>query len=83
MKYEAKITSKGQITLPAKLRQRLKAQSGDHLEFIETSDGEVVIRRKTESFEDLRGIVKLEKKVSLKDLEAYISAARSAIGTRS
>ncbi|MEL6464987.1 MAG: AbrB/MazE/SpoVT family DNA-binding domain-containing protein [Pseudomonadota bacterium] len=83
MKYEAKITSKGQVTLPAKLRKRLNAESGDHLEFIETSDGEVVIRRKTESFEDLRGIVKLDKKVSLEDLEAYISAARGAIGTRS
>ena len=82
MKYEAKITSKGQVTLPAKLRKRLNAQSGDHLEFVETSEGEVIIRRKTQSFEDLRGIVKLDQKVSLQELEEYVAAARVAIGTR-
>jgi AbrB family looped-hinge helix DNA binding protein len=33
MSYHAKITSKGQITLPAELRQHLKVRTGDTIEF--------------------------------------------------
>ena len=33
MSYHAKITSKGQITLPAELREHLKVQTGDTIEF--------------------------------------------------
>lgn len=33
MSYHAKITSKGQITLPAELRARMNVRTGDTLEF--------------------------------------------------
>ena len=33
MSYQAKITSKGQITLPAELRARLQVKDGDTVEF--------------------------------------------------
>ncbi len=39
----ATLTSKGQITIPQELRQRLGLQQGDQVEFI-TEDGVTVIR---------------------------------------
>ncbi|MFQ5794015.1 MAG: AbrB/MazE/SpoVT family DNA-binding domain-containing protein [Candidatus Bipolaricaulia bacterium] len=41
----AKVTSKGQITVPKEVRQKLGLSPGDELEFIE-KDGEFHIRRR-------------------------------------
>lgn len=54
----AKITSKGQITLPAVLRKRLNLQPGDELLFEIKPDGEIKIsplkhRRLTELYASL------------------------------
>ena len=35
----AKLTSKGQVTLPKILRDRLGLKAGDNIEFVEGSDG--------------------------------------------
>jgi AbrB family looped-hinge helix DNA binding protein len=40
----SKITSKGQVTIPVKVREMLKAKAGDFLAFDETAGG-VMIRR--------------------------------------
>ncbi len=57
MGTSAKVTSKGQITLPAKLRKELGLRSGDRSDFVEAAKGryEIVARRKT--LADLRGII--------------------------
>jgi antitoxin PrlF len=39
----AKITSKGQITLPAELRERFGVGPGDSVEFIELRSGDVAV----------------------------------------
>lgn len=44
MTYHARISSKGQITLPAELRQRLKLGEGDAVEFYLDQEGRVVMR---------------------------------------
>ena len=54
--YKAKITSKGQITLPAGLRKELAIGSGDSIVFLPGENGEFHIRR-AGSIRDLRGIV--------------------------
>lgn len=82
MGYNAKVTSKGQITLPAKLREKLGLESGDHVEFAEEEDGSITISKKTDSFSDLRGIVKLKQKVSGEQVDNWINEARLALGTR-
>ncbi len=57
MKKQAKVTSKGQITVPREIRRRLGVRAGDRLLFEE--DGEVVrvtaVRRRS-AFEKYRGI---------------------------
>ena len=53
----AKVTSKGQITLPAKLRAELGLKPGDRLDFERNKEGRVELVAKTHTFEDLRGML--------------------------
>ena len=53
MQFEATITSKGQVTLPARLRERLNLKDGDKVEFYVDHEGRTMIRprvRTTEEF---------------------------------
>jgi antitoxin PrlF len=53
----AKITSKGQITIPAETRRALGVKPGDKLAFQSTPHGIVVVRQIEENpFEKFRGI---------------------------
>lgn len=55
----AKVTSKGQITVPKAVRDRLGLEPGDELEFIETGGQMVIRRQETGSrFEKYRGYLK-------------------------
>ncbi|HWK13699.1 MAG TPA: AbrB/MazE/SpoVT family DNA-binding domain-containing protein [Rhizobiaceae bacterium] len=45
MGFEAKITSKGQATIPAEVRQRLGLQAGDRVAFIEMEHGFLLLPR--------------------------------------
>jgi antitoxin PrlF len=58
LKKKAKITSKGQITIPREVRRKLGVRAGDRLSFEEDAGGGMRIRaEKTESvFEKYRGI---------------------------
>lgn len=57
-RFEAKVTSKGQITLPSRLRSALKVQSGDKVVFERDDKGTIKVHALSESLEDLRGIVR-------------------------
>jgi len=39
--YSAKVTSKGQLTLPVDLRREWRLEDGDMVEFVRTPDGSV------------------------------------------
>ncbi|MCA9457205.1 MAG: AbrB/MazE/SpoVT family DNA-binding domain-containing protein, partial [Nitrospira sp.] len=39
----ATLTSKGQITLPKKIREQLKLQPGDRVEFLVGTDGRITV----------------------------------------
>lgn len=57
MKREAKITSKGQITIPRAVRQALGVQAGDKVVFEEDESGiRVSPLRRTSPFAKYRGI---------------------------
>lgn len=57
MEEVARITSKGQITIPQKIRQALGVKSGDRLVFEKRGNGIRVRPLRTESvFEKYRGI---------------------------
>ena len=46
MSYQAKITSKGQVTLPVGLRERLGLRDGDSVEFYFDDQGHVLMRQR-------------------------------------
>jgi antitoxin PrlF len=57
MKKQAKLTSKGQITVPRDVRRRLGVRTGDKLEFEDDGNGvRVTAVRKESVFEKYRGI---------------------------
>jgi antitoxin PrlF len=53
MAAETTLTSKGQVTVPREIRDRLGLSSGDKLAFTMLSDGTVVMRAKTRRLIDL------------------------------
>jgi AbrB family looped-hinge helix DNA binding protein len=77
MDISATVTSKGQVTIPAALRERLGLKAGDRIRFVEGPDGRVTIeRRQTLSFADLRGIVKLDRPVKADEIDRWCREAR-------
>jgi len=57
MRKLAKVTSKGQITIPRDVRRRLGVRAGDRVLFEEAADGvKVTAVRKESPFEKYRGI---------------------------
>jgi AbrB family looped-hinge helix DNA binding protein len=67
------ITSKGQITIPKPVRDKLKLHSGDRLDFIVESDGTVRLVPITASVKELKGLVpKPRRKLSLEDMDNAI-----------
>ena len=60
MTLDAKVTSKGQITLPAKLRKELGLKPGDRVNFRRTKEGNYELVAKTLTLEDIRGMIKLD-----------------------
>jgi AbrB family looped-hinge helix DNA binding protein len=57
MAMEAKVTSKGQVTLPIELRTRLGIEPGDRVVFAEQADGTFALRVRGGTFADLRGML--------------------------
>jgi AbrB family looped-hinge helix DNA binding protein len=53
----AKVTSKGQVTIPAEVRRALGVVSGDQLVFEVEVDGSHAVVRKLPDFFDLAGVV--------------------------
>lgn len=74
--FHAKVTSKGQITLPAELRAKLRLMPGSRVNFEEQPDGSFVIRRKTGDVRKLRGIVKYDgPPISIEEMNDAIGKA--------
>src|ERR1700675_1978532 len=54
----ATLTSKGQITIPLKVRQKLGLDAGDRVEFVELVPGEFAIKAATEDVRSLKGMIR-------------------------
>jgi AbrB family looped-hinge helix DNA binding protein len=74
----ATLTSKGQITLPKPIRQLLKLETGDTVDFIVGSDGTIQVRAGRFDVRDLKGLLRKpgRKPVSIEDMDAVLLAAR-------
>lgn len=58
---EATVTSKGQVTIPADIRQALGLAMGDLVVFTLLEDGTTVMRAKKRSLLDLKGMLKPDR----------------------
>ena len=69
----ARVTSKGQITVPKRIRERLGVRPGDRIVFRELDDGSVVVEAETVDLLGLRGGVKPRRRgISLEKMEEAI-----------
>ena len=73
----AKITSKGQITVPKKVRSRLQARPGDRLVFKEHPEGYLVAREQVEDvFAKYAGIERKGKGRSIEEIVRWFREFR-------
>ena len=82
----ATMTSKGQITIPIKVRKALGLKPGVRIDFYEVEDGEYVFRPKTGSIKEMRGCIpKLDHVVTIEEMDRAIldHAAELDAATRS
>jgi len=68
----AKMTSKGQITVPKTVRDYLELHTGDKVEFIIDEKGRVIMTPKTLDVEDIFGMIEAHKKMSIDDMNKAI-----------
>ena len=77
MKEQAKITSKGQVTVPKRIRESLGVKPGDSLIFEENGDDMIVKPLRNESpFEKYRGIHRRGKGLSRDEIVRTIREMR-------
>ena len=79
----ATMTSKGQITIPAEVRQRMGLGTGDRVEFVELESGVFAIKPAIDDVRLLKGALrKPQKPVSVDNMNAAIRRRAAARGSR-
>lgn len=70
----ATLTTKGQVTIPKSVRDLLRIEAGDQIDFCVTDHGEVVVRGVSADVRELRGLLKRNRRrsVSLDEMNAAI-----------
>ena len=61
MQAKAKVTTKGQVTIPKKFREKLNIQPSDFVLFV--MKGNEVVIKPARTLLDLRGVIKTDKKI--------------------
>ena len=75
----ATLTSKGQITVPAAVREALGVDAGDRVEFVEIAPGRYEFIAATGSVTALKGMIgKPRKAVSIREMNAVIAKRGAA-----
>lgn len=75
----ATITSKGQLTLPKAIRDRLHVNPGDTVEFVIEDSGQIHVRAGSIDVRDLRGLLRRpgRQPVTLEAMDKAIRTARA------
>lgn len=79
MELKAKVTSKGQLTIPKEVRRALGVREGDSILFKVDEDDEQVrvrVERKPVSFADYEGAWREGKGMSLAEVDEYMRDLR-------
>jgi antitoxin PrlF len=75
----ATLTSKGQITIPVQVRNDLKVDTGDRVEFVQIAEGRYEFVAVTHSVQELKGMFgKPAKSVSIDDMNKAIARRGAA-----
>lgn len=75
----ATVTSKGQITIPANVREALNVGAGDRVEFVQLEPGQFLFVAATRSVTELKGMFgKPPRRVSVEDMNRAIAARGAA-----
>ena len=70
----AKLTSKGQITIPGEVRRALGVNTGDRLAFVVREDGSVSVKAEKRSLLSLCGIIDPKgKHVTIEEMNEIVS----------
>lgn len=72
------MTTKGQVTVPREIRDRLGLQAGDKVAFTMLSDGTVVMRPKTRRLAELAGSLTRpgQPKATVEDMNPFKATAK-------
>ncbi|MHA7154749.1 AbrB/MazE/SpoVT family DNA-binding domain-containing protein [Arthrobacter sp. TMN-50] len=75
----AKVTSKGQVTIPLEVRQKLALEPGSRVDFVLTAEGKLMIEPVESSVRSLEGIFHEAGRdpVSLDEMDRSIAAEAS------
>lgn len=75
----ARITSKGQITIPVRIRAALGVSPGDRVEFVELEKGQVVMVPATQSVQELNGMFRgrRSKPLTIEEMDEVIARRAS------
>jgi antitoxin PrlF len=70
----ATMTSRGQVTIPRPIRQILKVQAGDRLDFLVDDQGQVLLRAGGTDITELRGLLhrRGRRPANIKEMNAAI-----------
>lgn len=71
----AKVTTKGQVTIPLEVRQKLSLEAGSRIEFVLTPEGKFVIEPVHSSIRSLEGVFHRagRQSVSVDEMEEAIA----------
>jgi antitoxin PrlF len=70
----ATLTSKGQITIPAKVRDALGVSFGDRIDFVQIGKEQFVIVPATRSIRELKGLIpKPKRPVAVEEMNGAIA----------
>lgn len=74
--HTATMTSKGQMTVPKPIRDRLRIGAGDQVDFIINDRGEIVVRAATSDIKELKGLLRSRRErkpaVTVEEMNATI-----------
>ena len=80
----ATMTSKGQMTVPRVIRERLRIGAGDRLDFVVNDHGDVVVRPAKGDITLLRGLLAAspskKRRVTIADMDAAILGSHARRG---